>query len=351
MAPRAGKSAARESKAAGRRAAATPHGGMRLLLKTAVVGVAGVTVRFILISSGTPRSGGSSSSSSSVWGAFQPSLLEAGRSADLAALLHELHGNDVKVPPSTLFPAGMEVIKIAAEPRALYIRHLLSPKEVALTEKAFRSPSMQQLSRDNGQGDVFAPNPLVASGRKDAEKLDKLLDKRIAALAGVPERHVEMGYMTEKLPGFKVQQLHHDHGDQRREQPFRTLQSMVIYLNENPTALTTFPLAKPVGGQLDGDWERFVEEEALPELRREGFRHLRPSDGRPAVQRVLQRHEALCAHPERLVPGPGDAVWFFNYANDTEDLRSIHGTCSVPAGTKLSLSKFILGGPDPFKSQ
>eukprot|EP00656_Telonema_subtile_P005807 TRINITY_DN12653_c0_g1_i3.p1 TRINITY_DN12653_c0_g1~~TRINITY_DN12653_c0_g1_i3.p1 ORF type:complete len:196 (-),score=41.15 TRINITY_DN12653_c0_g1_i3:133-720(-) len=175
---------------------------------------------------------------------------------------------------------------------------------------------------------------------------------------GLPKSHVESGYLSVYEPGFEMNSLHLDNHHQGM-QPKRSV-SAVIYLTDVPTSgQTVFPLVNASFAPLTHqeqqerheivDWWRQIVNSSEAHL-------LRPNDGPQALRgvskgRLFTEAQRMCRAAQ--VPAAaraGTALLFHSLTEDGhEDLRAMHGSCSVSSGSerKVVLAKFIRTGPKP----
>jgi len=252
---------------------------------------------------------------------------------------------------------------------AYLLRGLLAPEEAhELLELAARNMESHQ----KPESDFHAMIEAGALPELNATAAVARLNARLSALTGLPESHIEDGYYNVYNAGHEIQGLHLDNHVYTLA-PKRVWSFVINLLSEGLVGGgTVFPLAPP--GQAER-WQLKAEHLAAWD------RDLRPAaDVRPGEhpQRARACPMGLPALPNRRDPCPtvmdiarsvcrssadsegdlskgvvhlraGDAIMLsqLNGAG-RETARAIHAACPVEAGDKVTLSKFVRGGPKPF---
>jgi len=209
----------------------------------------------------------------------------------------------------------------------------------------------------------------------NASKAIQELNARLAVLSGLPASHIEEGYFSIYVEGHKMDHLHLDN-HHALFSPLRVV-SFVIYLVGEADGLTgggtVFPLlSDDVRSNQVLEWEAILNNGRVnftlgqdPQAHRICPRDAHSELTHDPCPETLGLAQKLCKKaarkgeaqkPGRSIPvahaQPGDAVMFFSTdASGLETVKAIHASCSVKAGDKVVLAKFIRSGPRPFNDE
>jgi hypothetical protein len=163
-------------------------------------------------------------------------------------------------PLHPALPPGSSLVTLSIEPPIMLIRGFLSPEELYAMQKLVLGKWSDGAFRDTSKRNENKTNFLWLPKGQDLEhELIKLVDKRFAEFALVPESHIENGYFarTMKPKDGEFVSLHNDNSDSKmvpndessKASRFPRFASLVVYLNTvDQNGLTMFPLAKPLTG-------------------------------------------------------------------------------------------------------
>jgi len=290
--------------------------------------------------------------------------------AVIAMLIFVVTSSFGKVPnpdlPKRAWDSNLTMRWVSKEPRVAIIDHFLSSKEVSeilgLLDKAREvrtaSPGPSVGADTNRYKDVLPVAHPSAAELIGASPAMQKIDERLSQVTGLPTAHVEGGYFSIYEAGFNMTGLHLDNHHSGMT-PKRAA-SAVIYLTDvESSGYTVFPLAKGKFTHLTSKEE--AEREPIVNFWREAFNqsldageHIRPQEGPQALRgvnkgKLFEEAQRMCARS--YVPSAaaqGSALIFFSLTSDgLEDLRAMHGSCSVRHGRKIVLAKFIRTGPKP----
>jgi len=250
------------------------------------------------------------------------------------------------------------VSQYATSPPIYHLHGLLSAAEVeALVGLAVDGMKTHQEPR----GKFHATVSLDKATALNATDAVQHLNRRLAALSGLPETHIEEGYFSIYNSGYKMESLHLDNHHVLME-PRRVL-SFVIYLHsEDKLAGTVFPFAQTDDGLSVLGGEQMQDEHINSwnsRIAREGFvMGDAPQRGRICAANqaecigMLNTAHKACQTGQALALKPGDAVMFYQHDEAVETVRAFHAGCGMqpvqPGGTnmaKVVLAKFVRAGP------
>jgi len=239
------------------------------------------------------------------------------------------------------------------------LRGLLTKTEVdSLVKIAQVGLQKYQEYRGKGHGMISLDKAPELNASKEVQDLNR----RLAALSGLPESNVEEGYFGVYNTGFTMDSLHMDN-HHLFFTPARAV-SFVIYLFDSNLegGGTVFPAAKSSKALSQEDLERWTAN--LLHQRRENFKlgddpqmH-RVCPGYPGsmgandyCSPMMELSKKLCAKKSSkfvVQARTGDAAMFFNYDSlGRQSAKALHGGCSVTDGDKVALAKFVRLGPKP----
>mmetsp|Transcript_96580 Transcript_96580/g.300385 ORF Transcript_96580/g.300385 Transcript_96580/m.300385 type:complete len:374 (+) Transcript_96580:75-1196(+) len=268
---------------------------------------------------------------------------------------------------------------LTGEPAAYVLRGLLTQQEItALIRIAQQGMSTHQEPHSSNHATVSLDKAPVLN----ASAAVASLNARLAALAGLPESHVEDGYFSVYTKGHEMHSMHLDNHHVVFS-PARFV-SFVVYLVGEPDGLvgggTVFPLAATGAPEFQGAGKQKLQrwDSALRSAKASFRLGQDPQRGRVCTsatrsslapcQAVMAVAGRLCksaassqesvrratsaSSPALVQARPGDALMFYQFdAAGYETAKAIHASCPVDAGNKVVLAKFVRAGPKPFDDE